>query len=123
LAEVLFDLAAPPCLIFLDHGCRKRGRRAVVEIAPSRSTNSRSVTEGPAMNALEAIVIGLLTRRMQDMDWATMPGAGWRAIARLIIAVVVIGLGVAALDMGVRSGGGGSGWVAAGPEAGSRERQ
>jgi hypothetical protein len=51
------------------------------------------------MNALEAAMIYLLTRGRQEMEWATMPGSGLRAMARLILAIVLIGLVVAALDI------------------------
>jgi hypothetical protein len=74
------------------------------------------------MNVSEAIVIGLLTGSRQNVAWAAVPGAGWRAIARLAIAIAVIGVGAAALDMAARTAGD-SGWVATGPEAGRVTRQ
>jgi len=70
-----------------------------VETGSSRSTISTSVTEGHAMNPLEAAVVHLLAGGRQEMEWARMPGAGRRAAMRLILAIVLIGIGVAALDI------------------------
>jgi hypothetical protein len=68
------------------------------------------------MNALEAIMVGLLTAGRQSVAWTAVPGAGRRAMARLAIAILIIGLGVAALDMATH---GSDGRMAADPQAGT----
>jgi len=51
------------------------------------------------MNTLEATVAALLISEKQRFLWTMVPGAGWRALVRLVAAVLLIGCVIGTIEI------------------------